>query len=43
MSDVNNTPRNPAPLWGEHTDEILISIGYDEEEIMSLRNKGVIG
>jgi len=43
MSDVNNTPRNPAPLWGEHTDEILICIGYDEEEIMSLRNKGVIG
>jgi crotonobetainyl-CoA:carnitine CoA-transferase CaiB-like acyl-CoA transferase len=43
MSDVNNTPRNPAPLWGEHTDEILISIGYDEKEIESLKKRGVIG
>lgn len=43
MSDVNNTPRNPAPLWGEHTDEILISVGYDEKEIKSLKKRGVIG
>ncbi|MGH7801987.1 MAG: CaiB/BaiF CoA transferase family protein [Thermodesulfobacteriota bacterium] len=43
MSDVNNTPRNPAPLWGEHTDEILISISYDEKEIESLKKRGVIG
>src|SRR3990172_9329428 len=43
MSDVKNTPRNPAPLWGEHTEEILISIGYEKEEIASLKNKGVIG
>ena len=43
MSDVNNTPRNPAPLWGEHTDEILFSIGYDEKEIESLKKRRVIG
>ncbi len=43
MSDVYNTPRNPAPLWGEHTDEILISVGYDEKEIKSLKKRGVIG
>lgn len=43
MSDVNNTPRKPAPLWGEHTEEILISIGYEKEEISSLKNKGVVG
>jgi len=43
MSDVKNTPRNPAPLWGEHTEEILISIGYEKEEIASLKNKGVVG
>ncbi len=43
MSGVNKMPRNPAPLWGEHTDEILISIGYDEKEIESLKKRGVIG
>src|SRR3990172_4145365 len=43
MSGVNKMPRNPAPLWGEHTEEILISIGYDEKEIESLKNKGVVG
>jgi len=43
MSGVNNMPRNPAPLWGEHTEEILISIGYEKERIASLKNKGVVG
>jgi len=43
MSGVNKMPRNPAPLWGEHTEEILISIGYEKEEIASLKNKGVVG
>jgi crotonobetainyl-CoA:carnitine CoA-transferase CaiB-like acyl-CoA transferase len=42
MSEVVNMPVNPAPLWGEHTDEILASLGIDEDEIKSLRNKGVI-
>src|SRR3972149_665049 len=40
MSGVNNMPRNPAPLWGKHTEEILISIGYEKERIASLKNKG---
>ena len=43
MSGVNNMPRNPAPLWGKHTEEILISIGYEKERIASLKNKGVVG
>ncbi|MGE5444109.1 MAG: CaiB/BaiF CoA transferase family protein [Ignavibacteriales bacterium] len=43
MSGLEETPRNPAPLWGEHTEEVLISLGIDKEEIKSLKEKGVIG
>ena len=32
-----------APLLGEHTDELLGSIGYTEEEIASLKKSGVAG
>lgn len=43
MSGLEETPRNLAPLWGEHTEEVLISLGIDKEEIKFLNNKGVIG
>jgi crotonobetainyl-CoA:carnitine CoA-transferase CaiB-like acyl-CoA transferase len=29
-------------VLGEHSDEVLASIGYDEAQIASLREKGVI-
>ncbi|MFO8058568.1 MAG: CaiB/BaiF CoA-transferase family protein, partial [bacterium] len=32
----------PAPELGEHTDEILTSIGYNKDEIRIFREKGVI-
>jgi crotonobetainyl-CoA:carnitine CoA-transferase CaiB-like acyl-CoA transferase len=32
----------PAPLLGEHTDEILAALGYSEEKIGQLREKGVV-
>ena len=32
----------PPPLHGQHTDEILQSLGYSEEEIGALRERGVI-
>jgi crotonobetainyl-CoA:carnitine CoA-transferase CaiB-like acyl-CoA transferase len=35
--------RRPAPLIGEHSDEVLAEIGYGVEGIASLRRSGAIG
>jgi crotonobetainyl-CoA:carnitine CoA-transferase CaiB-like acyl-CoA transferase len=32
----------PAPKYGEHTDEILRGLGYDESLIAELRESGTI-
>ena len=42
MSGLTNIPKNPPPLWGENTEEILISLGYDKDKIESLKEKGVL-
>ncbi len=34
--------RGPAPLLGQHTDEVLLSVGLDRTEIAHLRESGVI-
>ncbi len=34
--------RTPAPLLGQHTDEVLSAAGYGIEAIARLRDKGVI-
>ena len=34
--------RRPAPLLGEHTDEVLRGRGYSPERIAELRRNGVI-
>jgi crotonobetainyl-CoA:carnitine CoA-transferase CaiB-like acyl-CoA transferase len=34
--------RRPAPLIGEHTDEVLAAVGYDQEAIAELRRAGAI-
>lgn len=35
--------RHPAPLLGQHTDEVLLWLGLDHSEISRLRESGVIG
>lgn len=35
-------PRSPPPILGEHTDEILRSLGYDDERIRVLRERSIV-
>ncbi|MCX7911853.1 MAG: CoA transferase [Dehalococcoidales bacterium] len=35
-------PQGPAPLLGQHTEEILLALGYTKEEITRLEREGVI-
>jgi crotonobetainyl-CoA:carnitine CoA-transferase CaiB-like acyl-CoA transferase len=43
--DMSRTPPKidqPPPMLGEHTEEVLVSLGYEKGDIASLREKGVI-
>jgi len=43
FSDVDVTPRRPAPLLGEHNREILTTIlGYSRAEVETLEREGVL-
>ncbi|MER3420986.1 MAG: CoA transferase, partial [Chloroflexota bacterium] len=35
-------PRGPAPEVGQHTETVLLELGYTWEEIASLKARGVI-
>jgi len=43
LSDTPGAIRKLAPLPGEHTDEILNSLGYTENDVQKLREAGAIG
>ena len=43
FSDTPASYRHPAPGYGEHTMEILSEIGCSEDEMKSLKEKGVLG
>jgi crotonobetainyl-CoA:carnitine CoA-transferase CaiB-like acyl-CoA transferase len=42
LSETPGSCRRPAPLLGEHTDEILRSLGYDDTEIAAMRRDRVV-
>jgi crotonobetainyl-CoA:carnitine CoA-transferase CaiB-like acyl-CoA transferase len=42
LSETPGTYRRPAPLIGEHTDEILKTLGYDAREIAALHAEKVV-
>lgn len=42
MSATPGTIRHRAPLLGEHTDEVLAEIGYDDDQIDELRAREII-
>jgi crotonobetainyl-CoA:carnitine CoA-transferase CaiB-like acyl-CoA transferase len=42
LSETPGTYRRPAPLLGQHTDEILESLGYDKMEIAAFRAEKVV-
>ena len=42
FSTIDNSIRRRAPLLGEHTDEILKSLGYSEETIAALKEDRVV-
>ena len=44
--EMDGTPsaiRRPAPVLGQHTDEVLAEFGFDENEIERLRQSGGLG
>ena len=42
MSEARIAPRGPAPELGQHTEELLLELGYDWDEITQLRDDAVI-
>ena len=43
LSDTPGSVRTPAPLLGQHSDEVLDQYGYDESEIAALKDSGALG
>ena len=42
LSETPLTPGRPAPMLGQHTDEILMECGYKSDEIDRFRKDGVV-
>ena len=43
LSDTPGKVRSLPPLHGEHTDEILLGLGYSHEQIDGLRQEDIVG
>jgi crotonobetainyl-CoA:carnitine CoA-transferase CaiB-like acyl-CoA transferase len=42
LSDTPPQIRTPAPTLGEHTDAVLLGLGYTKDDLAGLRGRGVI-
>ncbi|SVA33997.1 uncharacterized protein METZ01_LOCUS86851, partial [marine metagenome] len=42
MSDTPPSPAAAAPELGQHTEEVLLELGYDWDRIAALREAGAI-
>jgi crotonobetainyl-CoA:carnitine CoA-transferase CaiB-like acyl-CoA transferase len=40
LSRTPGAPAGPGPALGEHTDEVLASLGYSDDEIAALKERG---
>ena len=43
LSDTPGSVRTPAPLLGQHSDEVLAQFGYAATDIEAFKNAGVLG
>lgn len=43
LSDTPGSVRTPAPLLGQHTDDVLTEFGYTDADIAALRQSGALG
>jgi len=43
LSIDNTDSYTPPPLLGQHTRDVLRAIGYSDDRIAALKNKGIVG
>ena len=43
LSDTPGSVRTPAPVLGQHCDEVLAQFGYEDSDIAAFRDAGVLG
>ena len=42
LTKTPGCPQGPSPLLGQHTEEILLKLGYKSKDIVELEKQGVI-